>query len=503
MHRFTWLLRWLAQAPSGADFCEADGAILDWIEHVAPAENPLAWNAYSVSERVVNWLLYLCATRKHRRVDSQLAGTIGASLCGHLTYIMEHMEYYGESYNNHILNNARALYLGGRMLHLQQAADLARVLFRECVPRLIDNEGCLLEGSSHYQLLLTRTMIETLWAARVSEDTAFAGWLEDIATSMTSSCLYLGSGLDSLEDTFPRIGDVSPDYPVSWFYPDSEYGRDTVSWRRLWDDSTTESLLKKQAGRTKVSGTLTEWRWISTPGAAFRALVHTPQSGLYPVAHGHLDFGSFQLHDGEKSVLVDRGRISYRSDSQGMYGFSPKAHNTTLINGLPLVPDCRGLFSAYSEYLSNGTGLSIHEKNGQKTISWETNAVERIGTGMKWERNLTMEPARIESLESVSNPCGVRIRCESYIHWAPEWKILDNIGERSRCFLIGKEGRTYQLEIDLTSNVDSTVEWFLGEANSPEGWQFAEYGLRIPALTIRLSILSTRDCSARFVLIPA
>ncbi|MFH2047085.1 MAG: heparinase II/III family protein [Pseudomonadota bacterium] len=504
LHRFIWLLRWLSQVPSRADLLSADRTILDWIEKVGPARNSLAWRTYSVSERVVNWLVFLCATKNHRNLDSKMAGTIGASLFEHLKHIMTHLEYYGKSYNNHILNNARALYVGGRFLHLPQVAHLGKILFQKCIPRLVDEEGSLLEGSTHYQLLLTRTLVEVLWAAKASGDSDFALWAEKEASSMISCCLYLGgTSLDNTVDSFPCIGDISPDYPVSWFYPHPDYRQEPESWQKLWDATTVSSLLKEKAGQKKLIGGLKQWKWVRTSRGTLRALIHTPQLlGLYPAAHGHLDFGGFLLNDAEGPVLVDRGRISYHPDAYGIYGFSARAHNTTLINGFPIIPDCRGIFSGYSEYLSHGSEVGIYDRGFDKIISWRTNALERFGKDIKWCRDLVIKRDQIESLETILNPRGVAINSESYIHWAPGWTIVNNMENDSDDFLIGKTGRVYRLKIEMMLGEDGAVEFYEGTPNSLEGWQIPDYGARVPALTMRMSVRSTHDYSVRFLLCP-
>ena len=503
LHRFTWLLRLLSQAPSQSDLTKADRIIMDWIEKVDPARHSLAWTTYSVSERVVNWLLFLCATKQHRDIDAQSAGIIGASLIEHLRHIMMHLEYYGKAYNNHILNDARALYIGGRFLHLPQVAHLGKILFQQCLPRLVDEEGSLLEGSSHYQLLLTRTLVEILWAAKVSGDSDFSRWAENVASEMCACCLYLGglSPSDNFVDTFPRIGDLSPDYPVSWFYPDPECCCELESWQRLWDTATVSSLLKAKGGRKKLNGK--QWKRVAIPLSPLKVLVHTPQQpGLYPSAHGHLDFGGFLLDDASGPVLVDRGRISYNADDHGTYGFSARAHNTTLINGFSILPDCRGIYSGYNEYVSHGTKIDVHDCGLKKIISWQTNALERLGKDITWQRELVIKPDCMESMEVISNPRGVAIKSESYLHWAPGWTILNSGENNTGDFLIGKNGRVYNLKIEMMPKESGTIELFEGTPGSATGWQIPDYGVRIPALTMGLFLQTSHDCSVRFLLCP-
>lgn len=504
LHRFIWLLRWLAQVPSTDALPAVDRMMLDWIEKVDRAKNGLAWTTYSVSERVVNWLLFFCATKNHRNMNAKAAGMIGAALFEHLKYIMTHLEYYGGSYNNHILNNARALYLGGRFMLLPQVAHLGENLFRRCLPCLVNDEGTLLEGSSHYQLLLTRMLVEVSWAANVSGDTDFAKWIEKVASSMVSCCFYLGGEYpDNLAVTFPRVGDVSPDYPVAWFYPHPDYGHKAESWNSLWKIKPLPSRWDEAGREDHPAVTFKHWKRVAAPHGSFKVLIHTPESPRsYPTSHGHLDFGGFLLDDAEGPVLVDRGRISYRPDDGGGYGFSARSHNTTLINGSSIIPDCRGIFAGYNEYLSRGTAVGIHDGGLEKVISWRSDALERLGKGLKWRRDLVLRQDRTESLETVSNPRGIALAVESYIHWAPGWTMLNGGKKDSDEFFIGKEGRAYRLKIEFMPQDDAAIEWFVALPDSQGGWHFPDYGVRIPALTIRLALRSVHDCSVKFLLRP-
>ena len=104
---------------------------------------------------------------------------IEKSLIEHLFYISYHLEFFSGRAQNHILNNARALYLGGQLMGLPEVAQVGRILFKSQTDKLIGLDGFLLEGSSHYQLLLTRTYTEIWWCARVTEDLEFLGWVED------------------------------------------------------------------------------------------------------------------------------------------------------------------------------------------------------------------------------------------------------------------------------------------------------------------------------------
>lgn len=505
LHRFIWLLRWLSLHPAVKYLESSDSIILDWIRQVGLHTNPTAWETYSTSERVVNWLLYLGATKAHRRFEKSASQNIGVSLLEHLDHILRHLEYYGRSCHNHILNNARALYIGGQVLHLPQVAALARYLFRLHLPKLVDEQGALLESSSHYQLLLTRTMVEVLQTTRICGDSDFEKYVGGVVTSMRSCCQYIsGPGGQNIAKDFPRVGDISPDCPVAWFYPDCQCRDKAESWWGLWDSEAISIPLDKPNQDHDFPISFKRWKWIVSPNGVFKVLIHMPKySNVYPAAHGHLDFGSFLLYDNSGPVLVDRGRYSYNSTIMGEYAFSPGAHNTTLINGLPLLPDCRGIFRVYRKCLENGTKVIFEDMGSEKKVSWQTDVLNRFGKSMKWARVILLSYEGMSIGETLSNASRTKLTIESYLHWAPGWEMHPDTSSSNSDtrFLIMKNGRSYRLKIEY-SDANCTVDWINGKPGSPIGWHFPDYGTQVPALTLRLVLHCSGDYALKFAVCP-
>lgn len=500
LHRFIWLLRWLSLHPSENDLQIADSVILNWIDQIKAREMPIAWETYSVSERIVNWLLYLCATKQYRALELKTTQVIAASLLEHLNHIVWHLEYRDQHFNNHILNNARALYIGGSLLQLSQFAKLGQELFKHHVPQMINETGELLEGSSHYQLLLTRTFVEVLWAAYVTADLEFVKYLEPVVQAMANCCLYLNvESMELLDNSFPRIGDVSPDCPILWFYPIPPHDQKGENWWGLWNSDELQSLFKIAPDECKEFPT--QWRWITNADSGFRAFAPIPRHQGYPDSHGHLDFGSFLLYDRETPLLVDRGRSSYTRDSLSLYGKSAEAHNTTTINNLPILPFCQGVFGAYKEYLTDGTQFNNYNSETETFFSWRTNAVNRLGTGLNWRRKFILTSQYAESLETLENPRGLYLKVQSYIHWAPGWRIYSSTcnSDSDYYLIMERSGKKYCLRIK-GSTLDYVIDCFEGNTSDLYGWHFPEYGSQIPALTLRFFCETSQDYIFKFSL---
>jgi Heparinase II/III-like protein/Heparinase II/III N-terminus len=506
LHRFGWLLRWLSLHPAQEDLKVANSVILDWIRRVSPNKHHASWETYSASERVVNWLLYLCATKDYQHLDIGAINTLEVALLEHLDYISHHLEYHDKTCNNHILNNARALYIGGRILGLPEFSSLAKALFQTHLQKLINPEGVLQESSSHYQLLLTRAMAEVWWAASATEDPEYADYISSLVFLMISSSFYMSDfSVKDFSSDFPRVGDVSPDYPVSWFYPHPDFNHGTESWWGLWNSEQWASFIGlKGLPPQSIADGLIDWKWLATRRSPFRLFVymHNNSEGVYPVGHGHMDFGSFLLYDTMGPIFVDRGRGSYNSDKEGQYGFSARSHNTTLINGLPLVPDCRGRRLAYKKCLNTYQKVSSNETGDERRITWETCSIDRLGKSLKWNREIILRHDHFEIIETLLNPRHIELKIETYFHISPGWELdLKHNQDEVIGMFLHKADRTYRIMVERSSG-RFTMDSYRGNADGTTGWHFPDYGVRVPAITLRLSFQSSETYTSRFILCP-
>ncbi|MFC1829880.1 heparinase II/III family protein, partial [Thermodesulfobacteriota bacterium] len=496
-----WLLRWLSLKPKVEWMATAESTIIDWIEYNGSTTCPRIWETYSASERVVNWLLYFAATAKYNALSDSTKKTITGSLLVHLRFIVGNLEYQHYSCNNHILNNARALYIGGQLLGLPQASELGRLLFCRHLPEMVDEEGFLQEGSSHYQLLLIRTLLEILWVAQQTGDTEFKVVIEPVIIAMLDCCRrFFHQGASENACHFLRIGDVSPDFPIYWFIPLPSIKNQNGSWWELWDDqiekilfssSEHSSLVERKEGCLKI---------LENSKNMTRVFISNPLTNeTYPAPHGHLDFGSFSYYDHEGAVVVDRGRYSYTQDGVGQYGYSARAHNTTVINGLPILPASRGIFIGYKDFIQKRSAFRIDYFAGR--AKWSSRAIERLGGDIEWQRDLMLEADGLSVSEKLSSLHGKILFVESYLHFAPEWTVtaVQPAALESHSFDLVTEKRAYRIVITC-DDAHIVPNWLVGTETGEDGWHFPEYGEKEKALTLKLSLTTTSNFTIQWEL---
>lgn len=315
------LLAGVADREAGIERCRA------WIAAHTDRTNP-AWEAYSSCERVANLLVFLAAmppAHGGAAAPADLAAFVEQSL----KWVYRHLEYYGPAEtNNHILNNARALAMGGAATANRAAVDAAVTILRQCLPEMVAGGGFLRERSSHYQLVVLNWLLDS-WAfiaAYRGADDLDARFLRGYAERMVAAAALLCDGNGRL---IALVGDVSPDAT-----PAQSLARLRLLYPELWPP----------AERVRANCEIRD-DWFRLTGSRGLVLGNLPV-GRYPggfPTHGHCDPTSFVWqHDGQE-ILVDPGRYRYTADAVSQFQQSASAHNLPLVNGF--APVCESVLS--------------------------------------------------------------------------------------------------------------------------------------------------------------
>lgn len=469
-HRFHWAVEWLATGLDDTGTTLIAEAIASWLADYAETRTGVAWQPYTVSERICNWIVLLPALQRRAVFSADLCRSICAALVVHVRHLAANLEYpAGGQINNHILNNARALYQAGTLLGLGSVQRLGRVLFEQHLPTMISPSGHLSEASSHYHLLLTRSVLECAVVARHVHDDVFATALESIGERMLAAAVQLFPPQLASTDDGPRIGDVSPDTPFDWFIPAAG-----CAWRRIWH-TAPESRPKNRPVPSIDGG----WLALDADDWTLRAFVH-PARDLYPVGHGHPDFGSFWLAWRGHALVVDMGRLTYRVPADYPSGAEAESHGVVLFDGRPLLPHGRGWRGVIAgaamertscEFLADGSG-----------VRWEA-----IGKGgVCWQRTLEIVGERMVLTDRIRG--AVRYgKVSGSLLLGPN-VVVSPVGNGDWMFRFGEA---------ILAESDSKDEWSLTNASF-----YPEYGVSasVPCLFWRCA--AKADIEVKFMLTP-
>ena len=297
-------------------------AVLTWIDS-APPKTDAAWETYSACERVVNLAVMLSVHAGCRsRVEQKCAAEIGGFFDASARWIDSRLEYYGMARtNNHCLNNARALVVAGSVLGDATRVAQGLLLFTRMARELFQPAGFLRERSSHYQIVVTNWVFDTLHFARAvtpGNEVARAALaeLETLSGRVAAATARLVDAFDGIDT---QIGDISPDN-----HPTAAVAR----LRRLYPSifSTTDAVDDWQ---------LDDWICISSRSQRLVACGMPSQHPFDYTTHGHPDLGGFVWKYKANAILVDAGRMTYHQDATSSAQSAASGHNVLLVNTLP------------------------------------------------------------------------------------------------------------------------------------------------------------------------
>ena len=436
VHRFHWLLVQAAQRVDQDNIKQSLSLVNTWLDCHPSPDNGVAWQPYTTSERICNWVVYWSVITHHQGIDNDLAVRWSDAIRLHLRYLASQLEYPASVLvNNHLLNNARALYIGGRFIADTTVVELGKALFKSHLSKMI-GDGYLLEGSSHYQLLLTRSVEEVVRVARWSEDESFACWMEEFSKRMREATLRLfPPGLSCLSD-LSRIGDVSPDVPFDWFDP--RPSADENGWQRVW------GVMPKTEVET-VTGVMDGWA-VAVNGSWYALAYSHPATDGYPQGHGHEDFGSACVYCNGMPVLVDIGRFSYALPTvTNFHGDENMCHNIVTIDTMPILSAGRGFLAVISAEARCKAHFYLDDQCRQ--MIWRATAI----SGVQWCRKLRLDAVEGLRLDDEFVYDGRDSHTvEGYYYFSPDVQLEL---ECERQWKLGRDGITLQMRIEGVDTV--------------------------------------------------
>ena len=177
----------------------------DWLKN-NPIKNNVAWHSYNVSERIVNWSIFLSRFSEYlSEFDQQI---IAQGIYKNTHFLYHNFEHH-LGHHNHLINNARALLFATCLFKEEKASTLwqekAMSVLNSEMPFQVLDDGVHSEQSASYHLLLTRT----LWELRELYTILNASFsFENELKKMVQYAQYL----IRKNNTIPFTGHVTPDF---------------------------------------------------------------------------------------------------------------------------------------------------------------------------------------------------------------------------------------------------------------------------------------------------
>lgn len=273
-------------------------------------------DAYSASERICNVVIYV---NKNMSLSIKQGNKLRNLLFKDVSNIERKIECYGVSRtNNHLLNNIRALLVIGASFKDSNYVSKMVSILNEKVINIINDDGCLREGSSHYQKIVTRWVCDICISLK-SVKNRHANYYNELLEKMINISIFQSLGRNHRD---PIIGDVSPDFTPSF----------TSNYLGILKDGGNDS------DRCVQNWMSNDGDWIKYTSKGYDVIAHVESNPHRPRAdHSHADSLSFVAAYSDKDIVVDLGRRTYMSNShEFMQATESNYHNSININGQSL-----------------------------------------------------------------------------------------------------------------------------------------------------------------------
>lgn len=479
LHRWNWLLRGLTDERHPPGFEWGIELVRSWTAAMSCAPPGDASESYTTGERISN----LCLFARHTRGDWT---SLPPDLVSFVRFmgldLARRVEYHaGELSGNHVINNARALLFAGHCSGTPELAAFGRALIGERLPKLIKS-GFLREGSSHYQFLFTRWLLELSMLAQECGDQATLSLLEPYLAELAAACEFFRVDAEDGGFLVPTFGDISPDADPAWLtaLPESALvgagAGARAGWARLFADGPV--LIGARAAASRGWRGFADAGWFRLDFAGWTALWHAESSAGPAIAsHAHHDTCSLALYRNGREVLIDPGRFDYSGTAFGNYGIGAAGHNSVTLDGrAPMLS--RGDRLLPARYRAAVCSVSHEAEGAEAIVRIAHDGFARLGTGVTGHARTFSFRADEVLIEDAFEGRGSH-RMEARFHQPiPDGvQAAAGLHERQPAALVPAVRPGEQAAEGLRQQ-------FMVACESPVGgWRFPAYGVREAALT--------------------
>lgn len=281
------------------------------------AENPplqgAAWEPYTLSLRIVNWVKYF---QKNEIIEPGFL----LSLCQQVRHLYKIPEYH--ILGNHLFANAKAFLFAGLFFDGAEADKWLKkglAILDDQLPEQILDDGGHFELSPMYHALLTEDMLDLLHIAKCYDQSAVRKRLplwRQLSEKM----------LDYLQNVTHPDGGIA-------FFNDAAFAI-APDYKALSDYAC---VLEVITAPTEISSRLihmAESGYVRVQRENCVALLDVAKVGPdYLPGHAHADTLSFELSLFGYRVFVNSGTSCYGTDAERQRQRSTAAHNTVAIKG--------------------------------------------------------------------------------------------------------------------------------------------------------------------------
>lgn len=403
-----------------------------WIE-CNPQGRENAWEPYTLSLRVVNWIKYFLRATDPAGLPRHWL----ESLAVQVVWLTRNLEYHLLA--NHLLKNAKALFFGGAFFAGSNAerirAQGLAMLVREAAEQILPDGGHY-ERSLMYHQIVLEDYLDALSLVNVLP--ALAGDEQGALTATAASALALLEGIVGGDGEIPLFNDAAHGIAAS---PD-----EMIRWgRRIVDaaDVVTGGVMRSLVGTPRRDGAHGGEQVATGVGLAGTApaRIFFPQTGYFGYRHGgdslivdcgpvgpdhqpghaHCDTLSFELCLDSRRIIVDSGTYDYEAGALRQQLRSTAAHNTVMVDDAEQ-SEVWGVFRVARRARPLNAALETAPEGGF-VFRGAHDGYKRLPGRVIHHREIRMRPSREWVINDRLEGGGTH-RAESRLHLHPELQAV-------------------------------------------------------------------------------
>lgn len=477
--------------------------LLDLMEHWIRA-NPIhgggdGWHPYTVSLRLVNWILALSLMSDTDMVPS----AIYSSIAEHAIFLERNLEKDGGG--NHLLKNLKAMTVAACCFQ-EPTGHAWRTEFGGRFVKELDRQ--LLSDGGHYerspmyhcQVLGDAVEVATLVAlrgqsylARLLEliarmDRFLAGvthpdgevaLFNDSAHGMAPSPAALHAAISNLTST--TMARMPPRWQALF-----TCGRESPILQPQPPDGRRLTVAQEIQRNAQASG------YVTLPSGSSSRFLIADVGAVCPddlPAHAHADLLSFEVSVDGKRMVVNSGVAEYAPGPKRDYYRSTRAHNTVVIDGAEQ-SDCWASFRVGRRAVP--TAVAYREESNAKILSGEHTGFDHLG--VRHRRSFIWRNEGFWIVRDIVWGDGEHCWW-SYCHLHPDVRVL---AEGASWIRIVRDGAV----LDVCWYGFSAARIVQGQSDPPQGWYAERFGCPVPASVLILEGAGLVPARFGYALVP-
>lgn len=411
-----------------------DFLIEDWIQK-NPIGTVTAWEPYTASLRIVNWIKYL-----QSKEATEVSPAVVRSLSLQAYWLSENLELHILA--NHFFKNIKALVFAGRFFEGKLADEwLAKgeSLLLEQIDEQLLTDGGHYERSPMYHSIFVEDLIDlTVFRGRNEPSPRV---LDRLVVAVEKSTLFMRD-LRMTDKLFPLFNDAAFGICPA---PDTllDYAQ-----RVLNVDLRDESQYPAEVSFDQTG-------YYILGNEQQRLIIDCGETGpRYQPGHTHCDTLSYELSDGPQRVIVDTGTINYEAGAGRRYDRSTAAHNTVMIDGVNQ-SEVWGLFRVARRASPIAAKLE-RTNHGEIHFSGSHDGYKRLKNPAVHQRDVLFDGQCCWTIKDTITGKGEH-RVESFIHLHPDITVEEREEQQLGLMINGKQIAILSLFDNISYDVSNAV----------------------------------------------